>query len=226
MTTPNEQHAILIEFSALNEPQKQDFLFLTKSLFQLQKTNEFTLLNPQFENLYNNTTDINMLLSIDYSQISKTYQRLKNFKELKKILKRTQVAKLSKTLEASLENGKGGTNQVEDETKATLTRFFNRVTIINLLKKNILQKIRHNTLIPHLQSYYFFKQLNEIHPQLTQLFHVDTFKDVGNLTKEQFAEFSNTNFLYHNFQDFLFKHDFSDEQIHQIFEIVFLFQPI
>jgi hypothetical protein len=177
MNSDSDDYAIKKDLKLLNNKNNNSFLLLTKYIIDMQIQNRFNLLNiqsdQQNDNIFN--SPIVKLDAEKYYIISQIYKQYNIFNEVKKyITKTTKIKKLSPIINNLLES---------IDEKITVKNFLNIIILVNLIKKQLKNKL--NTDI---NNYDLQNKLNKIHPNLMSaklsLHSIETYT-----TKEQMHQF-------------------------------------
>lgn len=207
----NNHHAIISEITNLNENNKHSFLLLTKYILEIQKQQNFYLLNIQqgdYENIFNNYPSIEFNPN-NYYIISQLYKHYELFLEIKKcISKITKIKNLNSTLNKYF---------VNKEEKVYFTRFINIIVIVNLIKKQLKNKSYQDII-----NYNLFNKLNNINPNMISLLNLCQIPNLN--TQELIKKFFENTYNYQNINILSLINNINEDEYNKIYETFWLFK--
>ena len=207
----SNQHAIITDFSKINDNNKHSFLFLTKYIIELQTQNKFNLLNIQqghYENIFNNYPSIEFNPN-NYYIITQLYKHYELFLEIKKcISKTTKIKTLNSTLNKYF---------VNKEEKDYFRRFINIIVIVNLIKKQLKNKSYQDII-----NYNLLNKLNDINPNIISLLNLHQLFNL--VTQEQIMKFFSNIYNYQNINIISLINNINEDEFEKIYDIFLLFK--
>ena len=207
----SNQHAIITEFLKINDNNKHSFLFLTKYIIELQRQNKFNLLNIQQaydENIFDNYPSIEFNPN-NYYIITQLYKNYELFSEIKKcISKTTKIKTLNSILNKYF---------VNKEEKNYFRRFINIIVIVNLIKKQLKNKLYQDII-----NYNLFNKLNDIKPNIISLLNLHQLFNL--VTQEQIMNFFTNIYNYQNINVISLISNINEDEFEKIYDIFLLFK--
>jgi hypothetical protein len=205
----SDDHAIRQDLKLLNDNNNKSFLLLTKCIIDMQTQNLFNLLNVASEYIDEPifTVPIFVLDSDKYHIISQIYKQHNIFMEIKKYTnKTTKIKKLTPILNNMLET---------IDEKKSVRNFFNAIILVNVIKKNLKNKLETD-----MNNYNLQEKLNKIDPDLLSILSLSSILKYNKT--EQMQEFIE-NYTYQNINMNYFL-NINDDDYNKIYNEFYLFK--
>lgn len=203
-------YAITKSFIKLNNDNKKSFLLLTKLIIELQTKNNFNLLNLQ------NSLSLDILRNYPYFEfnnnnyyiIFQLYQNYNLFSEIIKLTNNiTKNNKLNLLFNKYIENTK---------EKEYFLKFINVIVLINLIKKQLINKSRQE-----IEEYNLLYELNNIHPNIIGYLNLSQLHNLN--TIEQFMDYFINTYNYNNISINTLIDEINDECYDKLYNLFSLF---